>query len=115
MATKIFIDLSKYTEVLADRMAAIVNAEVWKNARNNVAVDTGRLRTSLTTAKLSKGHYETSAQTPYALAQEYGRPDLAKYTFTPYMRPTAKQATEIGKLNQFLKEAEATAKQRAKI
>ncbi len=33
---------------------------------------------------------EVSTNMEYAFAQEFGRPDLEKYTYTPYMRPSLK-------------------------
>lgn len=107
---EIFIDLSKYGEVLADRMAQGINTRVARFARQKVAVDTGQLRNSIKTDSSGFGQYETFAETPYALAQEYGRPDLPAYTFTPYMRPAAIQASQDAVVNEVLKEAEDAAR-----
>lgn len=110
---EIFLDLAKYSEVMADKLAQRVNVEVRNQARGNVAVDTGKLRNTILTEKLGPGRYQTFAETPYALAQEFGRPDLPRYTFTPYMRPAAQEATESGKLKQFVTEAEEAARMKA--
>lgn len=111
---EIFLDLGKYSRVMADKLAQRVNVEVRNRARYHVAVDTSRLRNSIRTEKLGSGHYQTLSETPYSLAQEFGRPDLPRYTFTPYMRPAAQEAVEPGKLKQFVSEAEEAAMMRAK-
>jgi hypothetical protein len=112
MATKgtveIFLDLSKYVDILSDTAAGLIASDVRKFAREGVAVDTGRLRNSVRLEKIFGG-FEVISETPYSLAQEYGRPDLPQYTFTPYMRPAAEKATSEANILKRIKNAESAA------
>lgn len=109
------LDLKKYGAVIADKVAQLVNADVKNKARGKVRVRSGRLRNSIRVDKLGAGNYITLAETPYALAQEYGRPDLPNYGFTPYMRPAAHEAGQEGNINKAVKQAEIVAEMKAKI
>ena len=61
---------------------------VQSTAKTLVRVDTGNLRGSITKNVDSSSLIGTvSTNSEYALAQEFGRKDLPKYGFTPYMRP----------------------------
>lgn len=106
---EIFIDLSKYTNVYADKLAQRVNVAVRNLAKSKVRIDSTRLRNSIRTDKLGEGHYITLAEAPYALAQEYGRPDLPQYGFTPYMRPAAILAGSSENMIKFAAEANEAA------
>ena len=110
---EIFIDLSQYTDVLSDTMINLIASDVRKFARKNTAVDTGRLRNSIRLEKM-RGEYRVLSETPYSLAQEYGRPDLPKYTFTPYMRPAAREAGSDSNILKRVKNAETAARKKAK-
>jgi len=129
---KIYLDLVKYNDVLTDKFAMILNTRVRKFAKaivaspwnQNAGYASGDLADSIRTEGLGKRNYQTVAggvmgtnrpgpmrktkkarMIAYALAQEYGRPDMAKYTFRPYMRPAAEQAVESGTLSEVLAEA----------
>ena len=123
---KIYLDLVKYNDVLTDTFARLLNTRVRIFAKKFVAVDSRDLQDSIRTEGLGKRNYQTVAggiegterpskyksakkkkirMIAYALAQEFGRPDLANYTFTPYMRPAAEQAVESGTLSEVLAEA----------
>lgn len=104
---EVYLDLSRYADILSDKLAQRVNVELRIIAKRKVAVDTGNLRNAIRTEGLGNGNYRTLAETPYAAAQEYGRPDLKKYTFTPYMRPAAEEVLQPAILKKCLKEAEA--------
>lgn len=97
---ELYLDFTKYNTVLSDRSAQLVAVDVRNLARKNVRVKSGRLRNSIRTDGLGFATYVTIAETPYALAQEYGRPDLAQYGFTPYMRPASKEATSKSRLQK---------------
>lgn len=112
---KIFLNLEKYTDVLADTVAQRVNTEVAVQAKKNVRTDTHRLQNSIRTDKISDQHYETSANAPHALAQEFGRPDLNDYGYTPYMRPAAVKAVRPAFIKETVDGAEQAAKARAKV
>jgi hypothetical protein len=114
MAVEIFLDISEYTTVYADKFAQAINADVKNFARAKVAVKTSRLRNSIRIDKLGPASYQTVAQTPYAAAQEYGRPDLATYTFTPYMRPAAIKAGAKSNLDKRAIQASDAAERIAK-
>jgi hypothetical protein len=112
---EIFIDLPNYIEEFTDTFARYIGGQVVKNARSNVAIDTSALHNSIRLDELGENNYMAVAEMPYALAQEYGRPDLANYTFTPYMRPAAIQATDQGTLNKGVRLAELAAKVKASV
>lgn len=131
--TKIYIDLKIFSEELADKVAQGLNTRVRIFAKQNVAVDSGDLRDSIRTSGTG-GRYQTIAggvmgtdrpskyrknkkarMIAYALAQEFGRPDLPRYTFTPYMRPAAMQASEPGVVNEVLREATDAALRKSKV
>lgn len=94
---EIFFDLRKFPIALVGRVAQLAAAEINKRARSKVRVDKGDLRSSIRTEK-EGDNFTVSANTEYAAAQEFGRPDLPRYGFTPYMRPALKE-TE-GKLGE---------------
>lgn len=87
-------DFVVFTRELADRIGWYTGVEARKAARDNVRVDTGTLRNSIQLDKVSANRHEVNANTEYAAAQEWGRPDLPNYGFTPYMRPAAKEAVD---------------------
>lgn len=111
---EIFLDMAKYGEVLADNLSQRVSADIKNKARKNVAVETGRLRNSLRVDKVAPALYEVITDTPYSLAQEFGRPDIPSYTFTPYLRPAAQQAAESGNLQKLVDQASAVALNRSR-
>ena len=87
------IDMGEFVSETANQTAQKTAAFVRRAARAFVRKDTQALENSIRTNKIGPGHFETLAggtdAVPYALAQEYGRPDLPNYGFTPYMRPAA--------------------------
>lgn len=99
---EIFLDMAKYSEVLADNLAQRVSADVKNKARKNVSVDSGRLRNSIRVDRVAPALFDVITDTPYSLAQEFGRPDIPAYTFTPYLRPAAQQAAEAGNLQKLV-------------
>lgn len=133
---KMYIDLVKYNDVLTDKFAQVLNTRVRRFAKaivaspwnQNAGYASGDLADSIRTESLGKRSYQTVAggvmgttrpgpkrktkkarMIAYALAQEFGRPDMDKYTFRPYMRPAAQQAVEPGVLSEVLAEAEDAA------
>ena len=107
------LDLSKYTNIMTDKIAQGVVVTIRNKAKKNVRVDKGDLRNSIQSIKIANGMYEVFAQAPYAAAQEWGRPDLPKYGFTPYMRPAVKDS--LSGLNEIVKKAEIAARSSAKL
>ena len=59
------------------------------DAKRIVAVDTGRLRSSINTIKQPLIR-RIGSSVVYAAAQEFGRPDMKQYTYRPYLRPAAR-------------------------
>lgn len=64
-------------------------------AQNRVRVDSGNLQSKIAvvepahdTGDGAEGQFGVEG-VAYALAQEFGRPDLPRYGFTPYLRPSA--------------------------
>ena len=113
MGVEIFINLSEYTEILSDTAAGLIASDVRKFAKNYVAKDTKALMTSIELDRVGDTFYIWT-DLPYSLAQEFGRPDLRRYTFTPYMRPAAKQATSESNVLKRIKNAESVAMRGAK-
>jgi hypothetical protein len=111
---EIFIDLPKYVDVLSDNLAQRVSSNVRTRAKRFVAVRSRRLQNSIRVDKLAPNLYVAIAETPYALAQEFGRPDLPVYTFTPYMRPAARKTADIGNLRKLIDKSSAIALKRSK-
>lgn len=101
----------RFTVELAEATAQFAGVECRKEARKNVRVDTGDLRNSIRFEQVERGIYEVSANTEYAAAQEYGRPDLPRYGYTPYLRPAAK--TTVDRLPELAKRAADVAARRA--
>ena len=109
------IDTAKFVRVLADTLAQGVATNIRILAKKFVAVDSRDLQNSIRVEGLGMNQYEVLAggvlgvkndkMVAYALAQEFGRPDLDKYTFTPYMRPAAQQAIQAEEINKVLKSA----------
>jgi hypothetical protein len=105
-------DFVRFTRELEDRVGWYTGIEARKSARANVRVDTGQLRNSIQLDKVSSDRHEVSANTDYAAAQEWGRPDLPNYGFTPYMRPAAKEA--VSKLPESARKAADDAARKAR-
>lgn len=119
---EIFIDLSVYNSVLSDVFAQRVAAGVTIEAKKLVAhpspqhpYSVGNLRNQIRTVPVGFGSYVSEVEETYALAQEYGRPDLPRYSFKPYMRPGADEATTQKNLDKYLKEAQEGALNRSKV
>lgn len=68
------------------------------DAKRIVRVDKGRLKNSIDVIKKPLTRYVGSS-VEYAAAQEFGRPDLKSYGYTPYLRPAIrKNSAKIQKL-----------------
>ena len=120
--TKIHLDNETFVRVLSDRLAQGVNTRVRIHAKAIVASPwnpnkgyaLGDLADSIRTDGRN-GKYQTVAGgvmgprrgkvIKYALAQEFGRPDMPKYSFRPYMRPAASKATSREDLNKVKRDA----------
>jgi len=111
---EIFLDLSKFGDILADNVTQRVAADVKNKARRNVRVDTGRLRNSIRVDGVGFAVYEVVTDTPHSLAQEFGRPDLPNYGFTPYLRPAAQQAAKAENIAKIVAAATQVALSRSK-
>ena len=72
------------------------------DAKRHVRVDTGRLKNSIDVIKKPLTRYIGSS-VQYAAAQEYGRPDLKSYGYTPYLRPAIRK--NRAKINRLIKDA----------
>lgn len=80
-----------------------VTAEAKNQAKKNVRVKTGNLRNTIIGEKVSKLKGAVYTDEDYATSQEYGRPDIPAYGFTPYFRPAAKAA--MRKSGEFMAES----------
>lgn len=76
-------------------------------AQNRVRVDSGNLKSKIDVVEAghdtgdgASGQFGVEG-VAYALAQEFGRPDLPRYGFTPYLRPS--QDIESKKLAERIK------------
>ena len=78
------ISPNKIEEIL-DKGAMMIEGD----AKRIVAVDTGRLRSSINTIKQPLIR-RIGSSVVYAAAQEFGRPDMKQYTYRPYLRPAAR-------------------------
>lgn len=87
-------DFVRFTREFEDRIGWYTAVTARKIARQTVRVDTGTLRNSIQIDKVSAERHEVNANTEYAAAQEYGRPDLPNYGYTPFMRPAAEEAIQ---------------------
>lgn len=63
---------------------------VERDAKRLVRVKTGRLKNSINTIQHSQLKKAVGSGVQYAAAQEFGRPDLKSYGYTPYLRPAAR-------------------------
>jgi hypothetical protein len=81
-------DKDKVEDAL-DKGAMLVESD----AKRIVRVDTGLLRASIDTIPRPLTRYVGSHK-EYAAAQEFGRPDLPRYGYTPYLRPALEKNTQ---------------------
>lgn len=105
-------DFGKFAQKFAESVGQLTGVTIRKFARETVRVYTSRLRNLILLEKFGPGEFEVSANTEYAAAQEYGRPDLPNYGFTPYMRPAAKAGIE--KLDENVRKARSIAERAAR-
>jgi hypothetical protein len=111
---EIFIDMAKYSDVLSDNLSQRVSSDIRNKAKKIVRIDSTRLRNSIKVDKVGFASYEVFADVPHALAQEFGRPDLPSYGYTPYLRPAAQQALETGNFQILVEKSNAVALKRSK-
>jgi phage gpG-like protein len=81
------VDMNKMGQAL-DQGALLVE----NDAKRLVRVDTGVLRASINTVSRPMVRYIGSSKV-YAAAQEFGRSDLVRYGYTPYLRPALEKNT----------------------
>ena len=94
---KTMVSKDKLEQAL-DKSAFLVEHD----AKRLVRVDTGRLRTSIDIIKKPLER-RIGSSVQYAPAQEFGRPDMKGYGFTPYLRPAIRK--NRGKIDSLIKEA----------
>ena len=105
---EIYIDIKGYGRDFIEKVTDKVSKDVLSLAKKIVAVRTGKLRTTIRRERKKLGEYivyTDKGDAVYNFAQEYGRPDLGKYKYTPYMRPAAFQAGQPGNLAKHAIEA----------
>ena len=85
-------------ETALDKGAALVELE----AKRLVRVNTGLLKNSINTVKKSL-YRAIGSSKQYALAHEFGRPDLQGYGYTPYLLPAIRK--NRAKIMKLIKEA----------
>ena len=108
------LDFEKYGNEVAAVMAQRVSAEIERRAKRKVRVKTRELQNSIKVIGVTRYRFLVIAQTPYAAAQEWGRPDLPKYGFTHYMEPSAIEVAQENVMRQLLREAEIGAALKAR-
>lgn len=72
------------------------------DAKRLVRVDKGRLKASIDVIKKPLER-DIGSSVQYAAAQEFGRPDLKSYGFTPYLRPALRK--NKAKIQRLIKDA----------
>ena len=102
---ELYINLKGLAPDIAHNVAAAIAAKVTNLAKATVRTDTHTLQNMIQRVPVSKGHFMVIADTEYATAQEWGRPDLNSYGYTPYMRPSAKEVTKPSVFNPIAKDA----------
>ena len=80
-------DTAEKVERALDRGAMWVE----QDAKRLVRVDTGRLKNSINILKRGRFARSIGTSVEYAAAQEFGRPDMPRYGYTPYLRPAARK------------------------
>lgn len=98
------LDLTKFISDLERNMIVNVTVNVNNSAINKVRVDSGDLRRNIR-YNIIGDEGEIITDLPYSAAQEYGRPDLINYGFTPYMRPAAIETGRSQKTREATKRA----------
>lgn len=91
------IDLKpRFLQRIVGRTQEFLAEEMQAEALRLVAIDTGDLQRSITIVRPEKPFslYAIESNLPYALAQEYGRPDLPRYRYTPYMGPAFRKVSK---------------------
>jgi len=95
----------KIPQTLIDRLNNVFNKDkvedalthgamlVESDAKRLVRVNTGLLRASIDTIPRPLTRYIGSHK-EYAAAQEFGRPDIPRYGYTPYLRPALEKNTQ---------------------
>ena len=111
---EIKIDLRNVAPMFADNISAAIAGETKRLAKSFVAVSTeetrpggphGVLRNTIQSIKTGRAKHIVVSETEYAAAQEWGRPDLKSYTYTPYMGPAAEKVTDLTTLVPLVKDA----------
>lgn len=92
-------DYAQFARQFTYAFASLTAADTVNAARRHVRVDTGNLRNSISMDEPRYGRFDIYTDEVYAAAQEYGRPDLPGYGFTPYMRPGLQDAIDNAKRN----------------
>jgi len=111
---EIFIDLSMFTDVLADKIAQGVAVDIRNRAKRLCRVRDRKLQNSIKTESTGRGKYATYSEVAHGPAQEFGRPDLPQYGFTPHMRPAAHEASSPGGLAETVEKARMAAEKAAR-
>jgi hypothetical protein len=108
------LDLSKYPEEIARQFVQRIAIEIRAKAKELCRKDTWELHNSIRADFVKNGRRaEISSNVPHGPAQEFGRPDLPRYGFTPHMRPAAKYAVE--NLDRFADEVIEQARRDSRI
>lgn len=118
MSVKIkrFHDLKVFADILVDLTGqATTRGIVNTIKKRNKPRLTGDLMDEIKEERISAIKYDIISELPYSAAQEFGRPDLQKYTYTPYMEPGALNGTTASKMNTYTTDAANGAKVRSKI
>lgn len=92
MQIDIFLDVSKMTEEMATQSIQKTAAFIRNAGKQFVRKDTHALANSGRANQVGPMEFQVvfgGVGIPYAAAQEFGRPDLPNYGFTPYARPAA--------------------------
>ncbi len=120
MATQItveqFVDLERYGKLFPDLLGQSTSAGIQNTIKKrNKPRLTGDLMSNIRFERIDFSNYRILSDLPYSAAQEFGRPDLAKYTFTPYMRPGALNGTTRNKMVEYVSSANEGALNRSKL
>lgn len=88
---QIFVDLRLLAPEFASNISQAIAGKIKNLARGKVRIDTRNLQNTIQSIGVTRTRFIVVADTEYASAQEWGRPDLDSYGFTPYMEPSSKE------------------------
>ncbi len=113
---EIYLDFAQYGSVITQKMAQLTASSVVNAAKRTVRKRSKNLMNSIKSIHIDSTNYIVTAggPPPYAAIQEWGPPNTPfwsgrRYSWTPYMEPSAEEAKSPSKVASNLKDAENAA------